>query len=205
MPDLTGDGGSTCWTTDDRDRGEGLCTDPALRVAGGRLGLTRCVKSHEYWDAALGEANKRSRIMWTWAMGEAIIRSVKHHHEDDMTWKPSDAECNQRVLVCGGRNLSDSAWVFSVLDDLAPRSVIHGAARGADSLAAAWANARGVPCRAFPAAWGEHGRAAGPIRNRQMLHEGKPTLVVAFPGGRGTANMMKQAIGAGVPVLSLDP
>ncbi|MEM9912925.1 MAG: hypothetical protein AAF922_19365 [Pseudomonadota bacterium] len=45
------------------------------------------------------------------------------------------------------------------------------------------------------------GRAAGPIRNKEMLDEGCPDLVVAFPGGRGTANMVKQAQAAGVEVL----
>ena len=58
--------------------------------------------------------------------------------------------------------------------------------------------------RIFPADWIRHGRAAGPIRNEQMLREGCPDLVVAFhddPGlGRGTADMVRRALAAGVPV-----
>jgi hypothetical protein len=56
------------------------------------------------------------------------------------------------------------------------------------------------PVSTFFAAWHEHGRGAGPIRNRQMLEEGRPDLVVAFPGGHGTAGMIKLALKAGVPV-----
>jgi hypothetical protein len=54
--------------------------------------------------------------------------------------------------------------------------------------------------RALPGRLGEARTCRGPIRNKPMLEEGKPDLVVAFPSGRGTANMMKQAREAGVPV-----
>lgn len=113
-----------------------------------------------------------------------------------------------RVLVCGGRDYSDKARVFAVLDHYNAESggfaaLIHGAARGADSLAGEWAEARGVPVLAFPADWNAHGRAAGYIRNAQMIGEGKPTLVVAFPGGRGTRNMIQQSRDCRVPVLEI--
>lgn len=65
-----------------------------------------------------------------------------------------------------------------------------------------YAEERGIPVRAFPADWTTHGKAAGPIRNSQMLKDGQPDLVVAFlgPNSRGTANMISQAEKAGVPV-----
>lgn len=113
----------------------------------------------------------------------------------------------RRVLVCGGRDYSNREELFSVLDTahLADPigEVIHGAAAGADSLAGEWASARGIPARPFPADWNNHGRAAGPIRNLQMLTDGMPDLVIAFPGGRGTANMIKQAKAHGVPVVTI--
>lgn len=113
----------------------------------------------------------------------------------------------QRVLVCGGRDYEDRAQLFRVLDaaHLANPIIclIHGAARGADTLAADWALGRGVLCNAYPADWDRDGRAAGPIRNKKMLDVGKPHLVIAFPGGRGTANMKQQAEAAGVPVVSV--
>jgi len=70
-------------------------------------------------------------------------------------------------------------------------------------LAQEWAEARGVPCEVYLANWAELGRKAGPIRNQQMLDEGRPTLVVAFPGGRGTADMIRRARSAGVEVIEI--
>ena len=81
--------------------------------------------------------------------------------------------------------------------------VVHGAAAGADSLGGDWATARGIPVQVFPADWDTLGRKAGPIRNQQMLDDGKPDLVVAFPGGRGTAHMMRISREAGVEVIEV--
>lgn len=82
--------------------------------------------------------------------------------------------------------------------------IIHGGARGADSLAAYWAAHSGVPFETYQADWKQHGRGAGPIRNKRMLSEGKPDLVVAFPGGSGTAHMVRIAREAGVKVMEVD-
>ena len=100
-----------------------------------------------------------------------------------------------RVLVCGGRDYNDLQKIFDVLYYLdGPQHgrgpitcVIHGAAIGADSLAALWAKKVGKQGLPYPADWEKHGKSAGPIRNAKMLREGKPDLVVAFPGGKGTA------------------
>ncbi len=112
-----------------------------------------------------------------------------------------------RVLVCGGRDLEDTVLAFEVLDRLHGERrftvLIEGDARGADRIAGTWADARGIEHRVFPADWRRLGRKAGPIRNLQMLQEGKPDLVVAFPGGRGTAHMARCAGEAGVPVLQV--
>ncbi len=109
-----------------------------------------------------------------------------------------------RVLVCGGRHFNDREHLRGVLDrihKLTPiKAVIHGAATGADAFAGEWAAMSGVEQQRFPADWGAHGRAAGPIRNGQMLREGKPDIVIAFPGGTGTADMVRQARRAHVPV-----
>ena len=86
-----------------------------------------------------------------------------------------------------------------------PCVLIHGAARGADEGAARWAKSEGIASRAYPANWRKHGKAAGPIRNQQMLDDGRPDFVVAFPGGRGTADMVRRAHAAGVPVYEVSP
>ena len=109
------------------------------------------------------------------------------------------------VLVCGGRDYQDRDRAMAVLDAL-PRTdltIICGGANGADKLAADWALWRGVGLEWFPAEWRKHGKAAGPIRNQKMIDEGKPDLCIAFPGGRGTADMVRRAQAAGVEVRQI--
>lgn len=110
-----------------------------------------------------------------------------------------------RVLVCGGREYADAHKVRAVLDGLEarPSYIIEGGARGADRLAKAWAHMTGIRVLTYPAKWDVYGRRAGYLRNREMLEHGCPDLVVAFPGGRGTADMVRQARAAGVPVMEV--
>jgi len=119
-----------------------------------------------------------------------------------------------RILVCGSRHfndwelLHDTLWNFMesrkteeyVCTD--EYTIIHGDAPGADTLADKFAYTYGTNLEVYPANWREHGKAAGPIRNKQMLDEGKPDLVIAFWDGKspGTQNMIEQAQKAGVPV-----
>jgi hypothetical protein len=102
------------------------------------------------------------------------------------------------VLVCGGRFFGDRAWLGSVLGEIhrvTPiTKIVEGGALGADRLARQWAVARGIAVSTFEADWKVHGRAAGPMRNARMLDLAKPDMVVAFPGGSGTANMVRQAV-----------
>jgi hypothetical protein len=111
-----------------------------------------------------------------------------------------------RLLVCGGRDFTDRAHVWATLDRVNAKRpvglVIHGAARGADTLGAEWAVERNVEVWAFPARWEQDGRrAAGPKRNQRMLDVGQPQGVVAFAGGSGTADMIRRAEAAGLPVM----
>lgn len=112
-----------------------------------------------------------------------------------------------RVLVCGGRDYSDKMALWYILDSLGPPEVsviISGMARGADAFAAEWAARFGFPLLKFPANWDRDGKAAGPIRNQQMIDEGRPDMVIAFPGGRGTADMVRRAKAAGIPVKEIE-
>jgi hypothetical protein len=111
-----------------------------------------------------------------------------------------------RVLVCGSRHFNDYELLQRTLDEIRISVLIHGAARGADRMAGQYATSRGIPVEEFPADWNTYGKAAGPIRNSQMLKEGKPVLVVAFrhSASRGTQNMIDQATKAGVPVRIID-
>lgn len=115
-----------------------------------------------------------------------------------------------RVLVCGGREWGNKAVIAREIDRLEAitRSgvtrVIHGDARGADTLATRVAEERGIPVDAYPAKWDKYGKAAGPVRNGTMLEEGEPQLVLAFHHNlfrsKGTKNMVLKAMNAGVPV-----
>lgn len=115
-----------------------------------------------------------------------------------------------KALICGGRDFNDRDRLYDFLESVTPgiTKVIHGAQRGADTLAGQWADHWKIPCTSFPADWNKYhvpGRKnpAGAIRNRQMLVEGKPDVVIAFPGGPGTANMVAQARKAGVKVIEV--
>ena len=113
-----------------------------------------------------------------------------------------------KVLVCGGRNYDDEDRFDSVLDEINRETpitkIVHGGAKGADELAWLWAKHRGVPHKVYNAQWSLHGKAAGPIRNQEMLDVECPDLVVSFPGGKGTADMVRRAKEAGVKVVEVD-
>jgi hypothetical protein len=109
-----------------------------------------------------------------------------------------------RVLICGDRNWDKEGIVKRVLLQSGATVVIHGDARGADSIAGTLATSLGLKVEAFPADWQRYGRAAGPIRNQQMLDEGRPEKVIAFhpsiETSKGTADMVRRARAAGLPV-----
>lgn len=115
------------------------------------------------------------------------VRQYKHVHE----------VLNR--LVC---EYSDN---YSQTDNWLPTDIviIAGGAKGADSAAADFAVVSFCQLQEFKADWNKHGKAAGAIRNQQMLDEGKPDLVVAFPGGRGTADMVRRAKKAGIEVREI--
>ena len=109
----------------------------------------------------------------------------------------------EKVLVTGGRNYADKNVLYRELAKINPSVIVHGAARGADSLAGEYAREKGVQERAYPADWNTYGNRAGFLRNQQMLDTETPDLVIAFPGGKGTAGMVKIARTAGVDVIEV--
>jgi hypothetical protein len=114
-----------------------------------------------------------------------------------------------RVIVCGGRKYDDRETVYRALDLIwqqAPMDtmmVIQGGATGADALARDWCVMRAVEYVNVPANWDSFGLKAGPLRNQKMVSKYKPALVLAFPGGKGTADMVRRAEEAGVAVQQL--
>ena len=133
---------------------------------------------------------------------------------------------SQIIVACGGRDLiiSDqdcARSMLSVVPGCDVHLLIHGNAKGADAAIAGAAYQLGWPCIGISADWLKHGKAAGPIRNGQLLqlaiekaeilqiealakakaqfplswasHSLAQITVIAFPGGKGTADLVRQA------------
>ena len=110
-----------------------------------------------------------------------------------------------RVLICGDRNWSSMDSIVHQLSRVKKVTlVIAGGAKGADTMGWLAAGRLGLKSKIFSANWEKYGKAAGPIRNQQMLDEGKPDLVLAFhpdlTKSKGTADMVRRAKKANVPV-----
>lgn len=110
-----------------------------------------------------------------------------------------------RILVCGGRNFRDSKLLEDTLSQYTFTVLITGMDKGADSLAWYWAKNKSIPVLEFFPNWAKYRKEAGFVRNTQMLVEGKPDLVIAFPGGSGTDMMCRIARRAGVEVVNISP
>lgn len=114
------------------------------------------------------------------------------------------------VIVCGGRKFDAPDFIARALDAFDARYpigvVLQGEARGADMGAKAWATARNREVLGFRADWANNGPAAGPLRNKGMLKvllQYPRRAVLAFPGDKGTRNMITQARAAGVTVWEM--
>lgn len=109
-----------------------------------------------------------------------------------------------KVLVCGGRDFQDKKALTRTLWRIHHENkitmIIHGGARGADTMAGGIARASGIQEVICPANWDKHGKGAGHIRNSAMLNLA-PDLVVACQGGRGTEDMMNISSQAGYEVI----
>lgn len=123
---------------------------------------------------------------------------------------PPGCVLGPRVLVCGGRDYTNRYRMWAVLHEMhgrVPMTVlIEGECPGkinADKIAKRWAEYNGIPVLPFPADWVGDGMGAGPRRNLKMLCEGRPDVVVAFPGGRGTRDMVQKAKFCGYQVVDL--
>lgn len=112
-----------------------------------------------------------------------------------------------RILVCGGRNFDNSKLFFDTMMEHVGQcmpehiTIIEGGARGADRMAQSFAKHNGCQLETYKANWDKYGKGAGYIRNKQMAVEGKPDLVIAFPGGKGTSSMIDIAIQQGIEVV----
>lgn len=119
----------------------------------------------------------------------------KAHREYLFVWNTLISFCQEKGI------LNDDPYD---IPDANKIEIIEGGAVGADRAAHQWAIHNYINVKTFEANWKEFGAAAGPIRNARMLDEGKPDIIIAFPGGRGTANMVKQARERGIEVREIE-
>lgn len=107
-----------------------------------------------------------------------------------------------KIVVTGGRDFKDKNFVDEVLYALNPKEIFVGDAQGVDAFTVEWAELNGITGDLFYADWENLGKKAGPIRNRTMLKAAsRDAIVIAFPGGKGTENCIKQAKELGMIVL----
>jgi hypothetical protein len=111
------------------------------------------------------------------------------------------------ILVCGDRHWDSRRTMenfFKVFKEFPDVTIVSGGCSGADDMAARLASEMGMNSKIYPADWTTHGKAAGPIRNQQMLDTEHPDVVFAFHDhieeSKGTVDMIMKARAAGVPV-----
>lgn len=114
-----------------------------------------------------------------------------------------------KVLVCGGRDYEEENHVFETLDAFHKETpitmIINGGTRGADTFSTKWAYENEIELKIEIADWASFYRSAGPIRNRKMLELYSPDLVIAFPGGLGTRDMVNASKERGFKVRIIPP
>ena len=102
-----------------------------------------------------------------------------------------------RLIIAGSREKKDKEYVLSSITSLMQgmqvSEVVSGGCRGVDQFGEEWAQERGIPVRRFLPDWEKHGKAAGPIRNREMAEYGD--YLIAFWDGqsKGTRSMINEA------------
>ena len=175
-------------------------------------------RSDQQPDVDFVRSNPGRRTRTTPTPGAAVQR-LPTAGPNAMGWSANldNAPAGQiRVIVTGSRDLTPDAYdtikatLQRELADLDPAKVtiVHGAAKGADRLAAQAARELGMRTEGHRADWDTHGKAAGPLRNRQMLDSGAQR-VIAFVDkpldqSRGTADMVDRARNAAIPATVID-
>jgi hypothetical protein len=110
-----------------------------------------------------------------------------------------------KLLVCGGREFNDFDKMSKVLSEYTGEiTLAHGNCKGTDRLAEQYALEHNWNVVPYPANWALYGKSAGPLRNQKMLVDFKPDVVVAFPGGKGTEDMIYKVKRAGIKLVIVE-
>jgi len=110
-----------------------------------------------------------------------------------------------KAIVAGGRdykwNAKDYLLLHEIVVEYSIDEIVSGMATGIDSMGIKYAHENDIKLHECPAEWGKYGRAAGPIRNGYMAYYSD--MLIVWPGGRGTKNMIKQAKEAGIGIIEV--
>lgn len=114
-----------------------------------------------------------------------------------------------KILICGGRDYTNQVQFYKFIRGFIAENgpithIICGGQRGADDMAVKYANHRRIKLTTYPAAWEKYGPGAGPIRNQIML-DANPDIsfLIAFPGAKGTADMVTKAKNINLTVIEV--
>ena len=111
-----------------------------------------------------------------------------------------------KTIIAGSRDITDYYTIEEGIQscNICITEVVSGGARGIDSLGEQWARLRDIPVKRFPADWNKHGKAAGPIRNKQMVEYADALIAFHKNDSRGTADMIKRARERGLKVFVIN-
>lgn len=102
-----------------------------------------------------------------------------------------------KTIIAGCRDFTDINLLKQKVDYYREHTnpiteIVSGGATGADAMGEAYALLNGIPIKGFPANWNKHGKAAGPIRNRQMAQYAECLIAVWDGKSKGTKNMIEE-------------
>jgi len=106
-----------------------------------------------------------------------------------------------KVAVIGSRTFNDYEEIKRTLSAINITLLVSGGAKGADTLGEQYAKENNIPTKIFFPDWNKHGKAAGFIRNTDIINEAE--LVVAFwdNSSKGTKDSLQKAEKAGKKIL----
>lgn len=103
-----------------------------------------------------------------------------------------------RLIIAGSRHIpaidADRLVAAAIKKaGMVPTTILSGTATGIDAAGERWATANNIPIERHPADWNKHGRAAGPLRNREMAASADTALVIWDGVSRGSKSMIQEA------------
>lgn len=112
-----------------------------------------------------------------------------------------------KVIVAGSRHFNNKNFIWDIIDNspFPITELVHGCAKGVDTIAGEWALHNKISVKEFPANWEKYGKGAGPVRNMEMAKYADALIAIIFENSRGTMNMIQTALKLGLHVFVINP